>query len=272
MFLDEIVEATRRRLNGRGCQRPVAELALLSESAPPPRDFIDSLRQVPFAIIAEIKRASPSKGWLRRELSPPELARSYERGGAAALSVLTEPRFFRGSPDDLVVARGAVGLPVLCKDFVLDERQLYEARLWGADAVLLIAAILAPGELAHLIEVAHSLSMAALVEAHDQAEVEAALTAGARLVGVNNRNLTDFTVDLETTLRLRPLVPPGVMVVSESGIRSAADLARLREAGVHAALVGESLVTSPDPEAQLRELLEGSSSLSGGDEGKAGLR
>jgi indole-3-glycerol phosphate synthase len=272
LLLDEIVEATRRRLNGRGCQRPVAELALLSEAAPPPRDFMGALHRAPFTLIAEIKRASPSKGWLRRELSPRDLAGSYERGGAAALSVLTEPQFFRGSPDDLVMARGAVGLPVLCKDFILDERQLYEARLWGADAVLLIAAILTPGELARLTGVAHSLGMAALVEAHREAEVEAALAAGARLVGINNRNLEDFTVDLETTFRLRPLVPPEVTVVSESGIRSAADLARLREAGVHAALVGESLVTSPDPEARLRELLEGISPLRGAANGKEGMK
>jgi indole-3-glycerol phosphate synthase len=229
---------------------------MLSESAPAPRDFIGALRQVPFAVIAEIKRASPSKKWLNRELDPRDVARSYERGGASALSVLTEPEYFRGSPDDLVLARGAVGLPVLCKDFILGERQIYDARLWGADAVLLIAAILAPGELAHLIEVAGSVGMTALVETRQEDELEDALQAGARLVGINNRNLRDFTVDLETTFRLLPLVPHGVTVVSESGIRTAADLARLRGAGVHAALVGESLVTSPDPESRLRELLQ----------------
>jgi indole-3-glycerol phosphate synthase len=260
LFLEEIVEATRRRVNGRRCQRPVAQLAMLSETAPPPRDFIGALRgalrQPSFAIIAEIKRASPSKGWLSRELDSRDLARSYERGGASALSVLTEPKYFHGSPDDLVLARGAVGLPVLCKDFILGERQIFEARLWGADAVLLIAAILTPGELAHLIGVAGSVGMAALVETHQEDELEAALQAGARLVGINNRNLKDFAVDLETTFRLRPLVPLDVTVVSESGIRSSADLARLRGAGVHAALVGETLVTSPDPESRLRELLQ----------------
>ncbi len=259
MFLEKIVEATHRRVNSRGCQRPVAELALLAESTPPSRDFLGALHRDTFAIIAEIKRASPSKGWLNKRLKPSDLARSYERGGAAALSVLTEPKFFKGSPDDLVLARGAVRLPVLCKDFILSERQIYEARLWGADAILLIDAILTPAELAHFIQVSRFLGMAALVETHDQAEVEAALAADAQLVGINNRNLTDFTVDLETTFRLRPLVPPEVTVVSESGIRSAADLARLREAGVQAARVGESLVTSPDPEASLKELLEGAS-------------
>ncbi|MEK7848136.1 MAG: indole-3-glycerol phosphate synthase TrpC, partial [Chloroflexota bacterium] len=252
MFLAEIVAATRRRLNGRGCQRPAAELALMAEAAPPPRDFLTALHRAPFTVIAEIKRASPSKGWLCRELSAPDLARRYERGGAAALSVLTAPQFFHGSPDDLVAARAAVSLPVLGKDFILEERQVYEARLWGADAVLLIAAILAPGELAHLMGVAGSLGMAALVETHRQTEVEAALGAGAWLVGINNRNLEDFRVDPGTTLRLLPLIPAGVTVVSESGISSPEDIRRRREAGVRACLVGEALVTATDPGAALR--------------------
>jgi indole-3-glycerol phosphate synthase len=255
LFLEEIVDATRRRVDGRRCQRPVAQLAMLSESAPAPRDFIGALRQPSISVIAEIKRASPSKGWLSRELDPRDVAHQYERGGASALSVLTEPQFFRGSPDDLVLARSAVALPVLCKDFILGERQIFEARLWGADAVLLIVAVLAPGELAHLIEVTGSVGMAALVETHQEDELEAALRAGARLVGINNRNLKDFTVDLDTTYRLLPLVPTDVTVVSESGIRTSADLARMWGAGVHAALVGESLVTSPDPESRLQELL-----------------
>jgi indole-3-glycerol phosphate synthase len=179
------------------------------------------------------------------------------RGGAAAISVLTEPEFFRGSLEDLRAARQATDLPLLCKDFILDPFQIYQARAYGADAVLLIAAILSLPELSLLIQVAHSLGMAALVEVHNEEEARKALAAEAALIGINNRDLRDFSVTLETTLRIRPLIPSAVPVVSESGIRSREDVLALQEVGVNAILVGESLVTAPDPVAKIKELLGG---------------
>lgn len=220
----------------------------------PPRTPEATLRQQ-FSLIAEIKRASPSRGWLRPDLDPAALAQAYAQSGAAAISVLTEPAFFRGSLADLASVRGAVELPVLCKDFILDPYQVYEARAWGADAILLIVAALGLPELKALLELARGLGMSALVEVHQAEEVERALAAGASLIGINNRNLVDFGVDLNTSLRLRPLIPPDIPVVSESGIRTAQDVQHLKAAGVNAILVGEALVTSPDPGAKIKELL-----------------
>jgi indole-3-glycerol phosphate synthase len=182
------------------------------------------------------------------------MAASYAKGGAAAISVLTERTWFKGDPADLATARQATQLPLLCKDFIVDPYQIYEARVWGADAVLLIASLLSPDELCALIEVAQGLGMAALVEVHTEAELDNALSADATLIGINNRNLSDFSIDLGTTLRLRPLIPASIAVVSESGIRSFTDISNLQSAGVNAFLVGEALVSSPDPEAKLREL------------------
>ena len=268
-ILDEIVAWNRHELAKRVARAPLRELADRIARVDPPRDFAGALR--PSAapsfpagnmaggsgprLIAEIKRASPSKGPLAPDLDPAGLAAAYELGGAAALSVLTEPRFFRGGPGDLAAARAATTLPVLRKDFLFDPYQLFEARALAADAVLLIVAILDGGLLAEMLDVARVLGLAALVEVHDEAEVERAVAAGARIVGINNRDLRTFRVDLETTRRLRGRIPAGRLVVSESGIHSQADVTRLREWDVDAMLVGESLVRAGDVAAQLRELL-----------------
>lgn len=218
------------------------------------RDFAAALNGDSPAIIAEIKRASPSRGPLVEKLQPAATALAYARGGAAALSVLTEQHYFRGSLEDLDEARRAVTLPVLRKDFTLDEYDVAEAAAWGADAVLLIAAILSPAELRRLREYAAQFGMAALVEVHDRSELARALDSGARIVGVNNRDLRTFRVRLETSLELAQSIPPGLIRVSESGIHSAADLHRLREAGYQAFLVGEHLMQAADPAAAIRAL------------------
>lgn len=219
------------------------------------RDFRAALVGRSPALIAEIKKASPSQGTLASAAEPAAVARAYERGGAAALSVLTDEEFFQGSLNDLEAAREAVTLPALRKDFTLEEAHVIEAAAAGADAVLLIAAVLTAGQMRRLRELASRFAMAALVEVHDEEELEAALDSGADIVGVNNRNLHTFDVDLGASLRLAERIPGGVVRVSESGIRSAADVARLRAAGFQAFLVGEHLMRSPDPESAVRALL-----------------
>lgn len=255
MFLDRIIASTRRLIEQRKIARPLADLDCRAAGAPPPRDFAAAMAGPNIRLIAEIKRASPSKGPLAPGLDAPALARIYEKAGAAALSVLTEPEFFGGSLDDLEAVRAAVKLPILRKDFIVDTYQLWEARASGADAVLLIAAALPMAELARLLKATEQLAMAALVEVHDRAELERVLELDAHMIGINNRDLHTFSVNLETTLELRPLVPKEKLVVSESGIHSRADVQRLREAGVNAILVGEALVTSANPAAQIQELL-----------------
>ena len=219
------------------------------------RDFRRALAARTPAIIAEIKKASPSRGLLAADFDPVRLAREYEAGGAAALSVLTDEAFFQGSLADLAAARGVCGLPVLRKDFTLDENDVLEAAAGGADAILLIAAILEAGEICGLAAVAAGYGMAALVEVHNEQELAKALDAGAEIIGVNNRDLTTFEVTLETSLRLASHIPPGVLKVSESGIRSARYIERLREAGYQAFLVGEHLMKSPDPAEAIRALV-----------------
>lgn len=255
MILEQIVAATRQRLAETKETRPLAMLESQLAESEPPRNFEGALRAEEIRVIAEVKRASPSKGWLCPDLTVASLVQSYASGGAAAISVLTEPQFFRGSLEDLLLAYQTVDLPLLRKDFILEPYQIYEARVYGADAVLLIAAILSLSQLRELLEVASGLGMSALVEVHHEGEVEKALAAEARLIGVNNRNLADFTVDIGTTLRLRSLIPASLTVVSESGIKSPADMLLLQTAGVNAVLVGESLVTAQDPAAKIRELL-----------------
>lgn len=218
------------------------------------RSFRTALSSRP-AIIAEVKKASPSRGLLTPSFDPAALAAAYEVGGAAALSVLTDREYFQGSLDDLGAARRAARLPVLRKDFVLDETQIAEAFTAGADAVLLIAAILDSGALRRLREFAETLALDVLVEAHDEAELDRAIESGATILGVNNRDLHTFGVSLETSLRLARRMPAGVLAVSESGIRTRDDVQRLLDAGYSAFLVGEHLMQSPDPAAALRELL-----------------
>ena len=218
------------------------------------RDFRRSLAERAPAIIAEIKKASPSKGLLAQNFDPVRLAREYQAGGAAALSVLTDEAFFQGSLADLAAARGVCGLPVLRKDFTLDENHVTEAAAGGADAILLIAAILEAGEIRGLSEQAAGYGMAALVEVHDERDLANALEAGAAIIGVNNRDLTTFEVTLETSLRLAPRIPAGILKVSESGIHSARDIQRLRAAGYQAFLIGEHFMKSDDPAAAVRAL------------------
>ncbi len=253
--LEQILAHKRAELDRRRREVPEDRLAAQAASAPPPRDFEAALAGAGLRVVAEVKAASPSAGVLRDGLDPAGLARAYARGGACALSVLTDLRFFRGAPAHLQAARAATELPVLRKDFTLHPYHVYEARAMGADAVLLIAAALPHEELAALVRLARHLGMAALVEVHTEEEVDRALAAGARVVGINNRDLNTFHVDLGTTLRLRPRIPDSVQVVSESGIETAEDVRRLWGAGVRAVLVGSSLVRSPDPQAKLRELV-----------------
>jgi indole-3-glycerol phosphate synthase len=238
-------------------RRPLEKLRAVAASAPVPRPFASALaREGAVNIIAEHKRRSPSRGAIREDLTPADVARGYEAGGAAALSVLTDGPFFGGRLEHLVEARAAVGLPVLRKDFVVDPWQVWEARAVGADAVLLIVAALGDAELTSLLALATEVGLDALVEVHDRRELERALDAGARIVGVNNRNLKTMEVSLDTALSLSSAIPDGVVRVAESGIRSGDDVRRLREAGFDAFLVGERLMSAPDPGPALRSLIE----------------
>jgi indole-3-glycerol phosphate synthase len=253
-ILERIVEA-RRRANARfKVDGHAAALAALLEEAPRPRDFRDAITGQGVALIAECKERSPSGGVLQQPYDPVSLAKRYAKNGAAALSVLTEPEFFGGSLEHLQAVREAVGLPLLCKDFVVDPVQIFAARAMGADAVLLIVAILDDGELDHFQYQAGQLGMRAIVEVHTEEDVERALRTGASMIGINNRDLTRMKTDGATTGRLRPLIPKGHTVISESGIETRADIDALLGIGVDAALVGEALLRAPDLEAKVREL------------------
>jgi indole-3-glycerol phosphate synthase len=255
-ILDEIVRHKREELAAARVATPRAALEARCAGAAPPRDFERALVPVPgrARLIAEVKKASPSRGVLKADLDPVGLATTYARHGVDAISVLTDAKYFRGSLDDLRAVRAAVDVPLLRKDFTLEEYQLWETRAAGADAVLLIVAILEPALLRDLAAAAKGLGLAALVEVHTEAELDTALTAGARVVGINNRDLATFTTSLDTTLRLLPRVPPGPIVVSESGFFTGADVRRVVEAGAHAVLVGEGLVKADDVAAKVREL------------------
>lgn len=232
----------------------IAQLEKQASERRDQRDFRAALTANPPAIIAEIKQASPSKGLLSRDFNPAAIARTYAEGGAAALSVLTDREFFKGSLADLEKARAAVAIPVLRKDFTIDEFHVIEAAAHGADAILLIAAILDQASMTRLRELAAAFGMAALVEVHNAAELDLALASGAEIVGVNNRNLHTFEVTLETSLCLVGKIPANVVKVSESGIHSPNDTRKLAAAGYQAFLVGEHLMKSPDPAAALRAL------------------
>ncbi len=221
----------------------------------PPLDFVSVLSGDGIHLIAEIKQASPSRGLLHPNLNPTELAKVYAKGGAAAISVLTEKNYFKGSIDHLAAVRNVVELPLLRKDFIFDPYQLYESRAYGADALLLIVAILSQEQLEEFISLSHSLGLKCLVEVHNEGEVEKALLSGAEIIGINNRDLNTFTVVLDTTYRLRSLIPKEKIVVSESGIRNRKDIEKLRKWGVNAILVGEALVTANDVLTKMKELL-----------------
>lgn len=256
-LLGAVMGAARRIVEVRKRLVPERHLEAAARARRPRGDlFVERLaRPGSPNVIAECKRRSPSQGVLRTEYDAASLAAGYERHGAAAISVLTEPAFFDGSLDDLRAVSGQVSVPVLRKDFIVDEYQLLEAKAAGADAALLIVAALEPGRLRALIAASRELGLAALVEAHDEAEIEAAAAAGARVVGVNNRSLETLEVDLSRADRLIDLVPDEVVAVAESGLRAPGDLRRLRERGYDAFLVGERLVTAPDPGRALGELL-----------------
>jgi indole-3-glycerol phosphate synthase len=263
-LLSELLAARRRRVEQARAEVPLERHRRAAEARMERRDFAAALREPGLRIIAEMKQASPSRGVLRTDYRPRKIAQAYEAAGAAALSVLTEEEFFRGALNDLVDAREAVLLPVLRKDFILDAYQLWESAAAGADAVLLIVAALEASELGEFLELARRLRLEALVEVHDEEELARALDAGARIVGVNNRDLKTFELNLETSFRLRPRIPAECLAVSESGIGSSDDLRRLAEAGYHAALIGEHFMKAPDPGSELARLLEGSTVSSQG--------
>jgi indole-3-glycerol phosphate synthase len=252
MILQEIVEHKRREVAEREKSVPLDQVRRQAEAAPSPRRIAFGGRM---SLIAEVKRRSPSAGSFVSSLDPVEQARAYERGGAAGISVLTDERSFGGSLDDLRAVRQAVQVPVLCKDFLLTPYQLYETRACGADLILLIVAALDDETLIGLQQLALDLGMTPLVEVHDQHELARAIAAGADLIGINNRDLADFSVDLVTTEYLAPLVPDEAVIVSESGIATREDVQRVERAGARAVLVGETLMRSNDPASTIQELL-----------------
>ena len=253
-ILAEIIAHKRQEVAANRVVMPLAAMQARAAASSPARDFPAAVAGPPVRIIAEVKRASPARGVIRLDADPAAAARAYEAAGAAAVSVLTDRRYFNGSAEDLQAVRAAVGLPVLRKDFVVDVYQIYEARALGADAVLLIAGSIPTGDLAALGRLALDLGMTPLYEAHVEAEVDEVLACGARVVGINNRDLKTLTVDLGTTARLRPRIPAGVVVISESGIETPDDVARVCRAGINAILVGTALMASPDPSAHLGAL------------------
>jgi len=252
--LDSLVAATRAELGRRKEEVPLRELERRAARSAT-RGFRSALSGAGIALIAEYKRRSPSAGVIRAGTSVTDVVRTYEAGGASALSILTERAHFDGSLDDLARAREATELPILRKDFTVDEYQLFEARAWGADAVLLVVGALPAARLRALNDAAQAISLDAIVEVHDDRELEVALEAGARLIGINNRNLEDFTVDVERTFELLERIPAACTVVSESGIATRAHVARLDQAGVDAVLVGEALMRAADPRAACAALL-----------------
>ncbi|MFC2002669.1 indole-3-glycerol phosphate synthase TrpC [Chloroflexota bacterium] len=258
MILEQIVADNRLELETRKNIAPLAELQRIALEQPPLLDFASALRGDRIQLIAEVKKASPSKGVIRPDFNPVEIAQTYASNGASAISVLTELRYFQGSLNYLKEIKNALGnrrLPLLRKDFIHDPYQVYESRAYGADSLLLIVAILASEKLEELLGLSHELGMQCLVEVHSEAELEIALRSGAIIIGINNRDLNTFTVNLATTERLRPLIPPDRIVVSESGIKNHSDMEKLRQWGVDAVLIGEALVSAPDIAVKIKELL-----------------
>jgi len=257
MILDRIVADNLEELESRKRSFPLKELQTVALEQPSPLDFASALHGNHISLIAEVKKASPSRGIIRSDFNPVAIAQTYAANGAAAISVLTEARYFQGSLNHLRDIRKALGnrLPLLRKDFLCDPYQVYESRAYGADSVLLIVAILTPEKLKELLGLSHELGMSCLAEVHNEAELEIALKGGARIIGINNRDLTTLTVDLTTTERLRPLIPKDRTVVSESGIKDRSDMEKLKKWGVDAVLIGESLMSAPNIATKMKELL-----------------
>ena len=257
-ILEKIITVKQGEVAALIQQKPLSAMRLDAESRVLTRDFVGALRSKiaagKAAVIAEVKKASPSKGVLRQDFIPADIAQSYAESGAACLSVLTDRQFFQGSVEYFKQARASCSLPALRKDFMIDPYQIYESRVMGADCILLIAAVLSDAEMKDMEDLAISLDMAVLVEVHDAAELERGLRLKTPLIGINNRNLKTFDVSLETTLGLLNQVPEGRVVVTESGISTAADVKRLRDANVHAFLVGEAFMRAEDPGVALEAL------------------
>lgn len=254
-FLRSVSDAQRAEAAARRSDGALERAKDAAATAPPPRDFVRALAAPRMSLVAEVKRASPSAGPIAPGIDAVALARAYEAGGAAAVSVLTEPRYFHGSLDDLRAVRAAVSIPVLRKDFVCDPLHVWEARAAGADALLLIVAALSQTELVSLADLAQEIGMATLVEAHSAGEVARAVDSGARVIGINTRDLATLEVDSATVGRLRRMIPDGVIVVGESGVKERIDVESMERVGCDAVLVGEALVRARDPAAKIRELL-----------------
>ena len=254
-MLNKIMAQKRKEVKQRKQSLPLSRLKELIAQREATLDLALALEGTHTRLIAEVKRASPSRGVLCPNFDPAELAKKYAHGGAAAISVLTETNYFQGSLDHLAAIRQEIDLPLLRKDFILDPYQVYESRAYGADALLLIVAALSQEQLEELLSLSHSLGLGCLVEVHNEDEVERALHSQARIIGINNRDLTTFTIDINTTRRLLPLIPKGKIVVSESGIRNRSDVEKLKGWGVNAVLVGEALVTAEDIVTKVRELI-----------------
>lgn len=253
-ILAEIVAHKHAEVARRRGVRPLADVRRAAEDATAARGFVEAIKTRDPAVIAEIKRASPSEGVIRGEFDPADIATSYEQAGAACLSVLTDERYFMGCDRHLEEARNVTRLPALRKDFIIDPYQVYESRALGADCLLLIAAALDEGQLGNLAHLGYEVGLDVLIEVHDRPELEAALALGARLVGINNRDLSTFTTRLDTTIDLLPAVPDDVTVVTESGIHTPDHVRRLRDAGVDAFLVGTAFMREPDPGEALERL------------------
>lgn len=258
MFLEKIVDKKKEEVKERKNIFSIREMEGRISNVFPPRDLTEAISQhAPMALIAEIKFASPSAGVIKTDGDPRQIASEYESAGASAISVLTEPNFFKGDLSYLGLVKEKIFLPVLQKDFIIDPFQIYEGRASGADAILLIAAILEREQLEDFVALAMELHMTPLVEVHDEFDLEKISTLVFPLIGINNRDLKTFEVDLKTTLRLKGRIPPGTKVISESGIKSSVDVRLLREAGVDAILVGEILMRASDPASKIKELLKG---------------
>jgi indole-3-glycerol phosphate synthase len=256
MILDRIVSYNLEELEHKKRGLPLAELQRMASQQSPALNMASVLRGDGIRLIAEVKKASPSRGIIRSDFNPVEIAEIYDGNGAAAISILTEARHFQGSLDHLKNIRKVLtDKPLLRKDFIVDPYQVYESRAYGADSLLLIVALLRLETLKELLRLSHELNMTCLVEVHNEAEVEIALKSEARIIGINNRDLNTFDVDIATTERLRPLIPKDRIVVSESGIKSRDDIEKLRRSGIDAVLIGEYLMSAPDVGARIRELL-----------------